>query len=174
MPYFAAERMSRVPGVTGLFISGVFSASLSTISAMLNSLAAVALEDYVKPTCRKFSIEFPTERATLIGKFLAVANGFACLAVAFIAKSMGPLVEAAIGISGAIGGPILGIFTLGMVVEKANQAGAIAGTSTALITCIWAVFGTPKPPTPNLPLSVEGCDNSTLLLYHQNTTLFEE
>ncbi|XP_050591200.1 putative sodium-dependent multivitamin transporter [Bombus affinis] len=174
MPYFAAERMSRVPGITGLFISGVFSASLSTISAMLNSLAAVALEDYVKPTCRKFSIEFPTEKATLIGKFLAVANGFTCLAVAFIAKSMGPLVEAAIGISGAIGGPILGIFTLGMFVEKANQAGAIVGTSTALITCIWAVFGTPKPPTPNLPLSVEGCDNSTLLFYHQNTTLFED
>lgn len=81
MPYFAAERMSRVPGITGLFISGVFSASLSTISAMLNSLAAMALEDYVKPLCRRFNIEFPMEKATLIGKVLAVINGFGCLAV---------------------------------------------------------------------------------------------
>ncbi|KAF3425527.1 hypothetical protein E2986_05638 [Frieseomelitta varia] len=173
MPYFAAERMSRVPGVTGLFISGVFSASLSTISAMLNSLSAVALEDYVKPACRKFGKEFPEEKATLIGKFLGVLNGFLCLAVAFIAKSMGSLVEAAVGISGAIGGPILGIFTLGMFVERANQTGAIVGIVTALVTCVWAAFGQPKPRTSLLPLSVEGCGNSTMFVQYQNATLPE-
>ncbi|KAK1122173.1 hypothetical protein K0M31_009399 [Melipona bicolor] len=175
MPYFAAERMSRVPGVTGLFISGVFSASLSTISAMLNSLSAVALEDYVKPACRRFGKEFPEEKATMIGKCLAVLNGFLCLAVAFIAKSMGSLVEAAIGISGAIGGPILGIFTLGMFVERANQTGAVVGIVTALVTCVWAAFGQPKPTTSLLPLSVEGCDNATMFaLQHRNATLPEE
>ncbi|KAK9295989.1 hypothetical protein QLX08_009846 [Tetragonisca angustula] len=174
MPYFAAQRMSRVPGVTGLFISGVFSASLSTISAMLNSLSAVALEDYVKPACRKFGKEFPEEKATLIGKCLGVLNGFLCLAVAFIAKSMGSLVEAAIGISGAIGGPILGIFTLGMFVERANQTGAIVGIVTALVTCVWAAFGQPKPKASLLPLSVEGCDNSTMFVQHRNATLPED
>ncbi|XP_076302458.1 putative sodium-dependent multivitamin transporter [Lasioglossum baleicum] len=174
MPYFAAERMSRVPGITGLFISGVFSASLSTISAMLNSLAAMALEDYVKPLCRRFNIEFPMEKATLIGKVLAVINGFGCLAVAFIAKSMATLVEAAIGITGAIGGPVLGIFTLGMFVERANETGAIAGIISALITCTWAAFGQPKPVAPMLPLSVDGCDNATLLLDHRNVTRFDD
>lgn len=174
MPYFAADRMSRVPGVTGLFISGVFSASLSTISAMLNSLAAVALEDYVKPGCRKIGLQFPEERATLIGKVLAVSNGFSCLAVAFIARSMGSLVETAIGISGAIGGPILGIFTLGMFVERANESGAITGIVSALITCMWAAFG-PKPNVQLLPLSVQGCDNSTTLLFdYRNATQSDE
>ncbi|CAK9812757.1 Putative sodium-dependent multivitamin transporter [Anthophora plagiata] len=172
MPYFAAERMSQVPGVTGLFISGVFSASLSTISAMLNSLAAMALEDYAKPLCRKIGVQFPTEKATLIGKILVIFNGFNCLAVAFIAKSMGSLVEAAIGISGAIGGPILGIFTLGMFVEKANETGAVVGTAIALITCVWAAFGNLKTTAPPLPLSIDGCMNSTVLPDYRNASRF--
>ncbi|CAL7950460.1 unnamed protein product [Xylocopa violacea] len=174
MPHFAAERMSQVPGITGIFISGVFSASLSTISAMLNSLAAVALEDYVKPSYRRLGLEFPTEKATLIGKLLAVLNGFACLCVAFIAKSMGSIVEAAIGITGAIGGPVLGIFTLGMFVERANETGAVAGIVSALIVCLWAVFGQPKPIPAELPFSVDGCENSTLLLDHRNSTAFDD
>ncbi|XP_076678763.1 putative sodium-dependent multivitamin transporter [Andrena cerasifolii] len=173
MPYFAAQELSRFPGLTGLFISGIFSASLSTISAMLNSLAAVALEDYVKPVCKKIGMEFPTEKATLIGKVLGIVNGFICLALAFIAKSMGGLVEAAVGVSGGIGGPILGLFTLGMFVESANETGAIAGTVTALILCLWAVLGYPKPGAVNLPFSVEGCDNATLLMDHVNVTPIE-
>lgn len=173
MPYFAAEKLSQFPGLTGLFISGIFSASLSTISAMLNSLAAVELEDYVKPLCKKIGIEFPTEKATLIGKVLGIANGIVCLALAFLAKSMGGLVEAAVGVSGAIGGPILGVFTLGMFVESANEKGAIAGTVTSLILCLWAVLGYPKPGAVNLPFSVEGCDNATLLMDHVNVTPIE-
>ncbi|XP_029051314.1 putative sodium-dependent multivitamin transporter isoform X2 [Osmia bicornis bicornis] len=170
MPFFAAERMSRVPGITGLFISGIFSASLSTISATLNALAAMALEDYVKPLCRATGVQFPNEKATLIGKLLGIFNGLVCMAVAFMAKSMGTLVETAIGISGAIIGPILGIFTLGMFVESANETGAVVGTISALITCLWAAFGKPKPEAPFLPLSVDGCENSTALLRYRNAT----
>ncbi|XP_076242296.1 putative sodium-dependent multivitamin transporter [Calliopsis andreniformis] len=162
MPFFAAERMSRIPGLTGLFISGVFSASLSTISAMVNSLAAVALEDYVKPSYKKLGLHFPTEKESLLGKVLTGVNGLICLALAFIAKSMGGLVEATISLSGAISGPILGIFTLGMFVESANDIGAVAGIISSLIICLWAFFGRHNIVTPNLPLSVEGCDNSTL------------
>lgn len=172
LPFFAAERMSRIPGFTGLFISGIFSASLSTISATLNSLAAVTLEDYVKPLCRKINVHFPDERATMIGKLLAIANGFLCVALAFMARSMGTLVEVAIGIGGAINGPILGIFTLGMFVENANETGAVVGTISALIVCLWAAFGKPKPPAPLLPLSVDGCENSTMLLRYRNATQF--
>ena len=40
-----------IPGLPGLFIAGVFSGSLSTVSSAINSLAAVTFEDYVKPVC---------------------------------------------------------------------------------------------------------------------------
>lgn len=46
------DMLSAYPGVPGLFIAGIFSAGLSTISATVNSLAAVILEDFIKPICR--------------------------------------------------------------------------------------------------------------------------
>lgn len=48
MPLFIADAMTHLPGLSGLFVSGIFSACLSTVSAALNSLAAVTLEDYLK------------------------------------------------------------------------------------------------------------------------------
>ncbi len=36
-------------GLAGFFVAGIFSASLSTVSSAINSLAAVTLEDYIKP-----------------------------------------------------------------------------------------------------------------------------
>ena len=39
----AAQVMRDYPGVPGLFVAGVFSGALSTVSSGLNSLAAVSL-----------------------------------------------------------------------------------------------------------------------------------
>lgn len=52
MPFYVMETLSRYPGVPGIFVAGIFSAGLSTISATMNSLAAVVLEDYIRPVCR--------------------------------------------------------------------------------------------------------------------------
>lgn len=48
MPYYVVDSMGHIPGLSGLFVAGIFSASLSTVSAAMNSLAAVTLEDYFK------------------------------------------------------------------------------------------------------------------------------
>lgn len=162
LPYYSVMNLS--PGMVGLIVSGVFSASLSTISAMMNSLAAVALEDYVKPIHRKLGIELSDSRATFIAKALTILNGVICLFLALLAKTMGTLVAVAFSVHGAIGGPILGIFTLGMLTESANELGTIIGMITALIVCLWATFGQPKPPVPMLPVSIEGCANTTALM----------
>lgn len=168
LPYFSVEYLP--PGLVGLIVSGIFSASLSTISAMMNSLAAVALEDYVKPLHRKFRVDFPDSRATFIAKALTVLNGVICMFLALMAKTMGSLAAAAFSIHGAIGGPILGIFTLGMTTEVANETGTIIGMITALSISLWVTFG-PKPPIPKLPVSIEGCANSTILMLDERMDL---
>lgn len=162
VPFFTAQRLS--PGLVGLIVSGIFSASLSTISAMMNSLAAVALEDYVKPLHRKFGVDFSDKKAIYTAKTLTVLNGIICLFLALLAKTMGRLVAVALSIHGAIGGPILGIFTLGMLCESANEIGTMIGMITALIVCLWTAFGQPKPPVMELPISIEGCMNSSELI----------
>lgn len=48
MPLYVLDAVGHIPGLPGLFIAGIFSGSLSTISGALNSLAAVIVEDYIK------------------------------------------------------------------------------------------------------------------------------
>ncbi|XP_014473632.1 PREDICTED: putative sodium-dependent multivitamin transporter [Dinoponera quadriceps] len=168
LTYFTAERLS--PGVIGLIVSGIFSASLSTVSAMMNSLAAVALEDYVKPLHRKLGIDFGDKKAIFTAKAFTFVNGVLCLLLALLLRTLGGLVVVALGIAGAIGGPILGIFTLGMFSETANETGTSIGMITALCICLWAVFGQPKPQPLMLPVSVEGCANSTIAQMRLNST----
>ena len=158
MPYFAATKMSRYPGLTGLFIAGIFSASLSTISAMLNSLSAVFLEDYLKPIYVKYGKRFPEDKTALFGKIIGTLHGFVCLGVAFLARNFGSLIQMSLSITGSICGPILGIFTLGIFFEGANENGATLGMFTALFLSLWASFGGPKPKIPMLPISTDGCN----------------
>ena len=48
-PLFTMQLLKNIPGMSGLFIAGIFSASLSSLSTSLNSIAAVILEDFFKP-----------------------------------------------------------------------------------------------------------------------------
>lgn len=48
MPLYVLDALGHLPGLPGLFIAGIFSGSLSTVSGALNSLAAVTVEDYIK------------------------------------------------------------------------------------------------------------------------------
>ncbi|XP_046741740.1 putative sodium-dependent multivitamin transporter isoform X2 [Diprion similis] len=159
MPLYVMDTMSHVPGLPGLFIAGIFSAGLSTVSAALNSLAAVTLEDYIKPAYKRCSgNDFPLTRSTMFGKLLAFAFGIICIALAFLAQFLGGILQASLTIFGVVGGPLLGMFTLGMFTESATQRGAITGTLVALIFCLWIGFGQPRPSAPRLSTTDAGCN----------------
>ncbi|XP_015109706.1 putative sodium-dependent multivitamin transporter [Diachasma alloeum] len=169
MPYFAKDRMTRIPGLTGLFISGIFSASLSTVAAMLNSLAAMALADYLNPLFRRCGAELDDNKAATYGKIMALLIGIISLGIAFLASTMGSLLQVAVAINGAIGGPLLGFFTLGMFFESANETGAVVGLVLALVGSMITAFSM-KPLTPVLPMSIDKCVNATLITTAQTPT----
>lgn len=164
LPLYVVETMGMFPGLSGLFVSGIFSGSLSTVSSALNSLAAVTLQDYVLPFVSNRAML--GEKLTLISKFLALLYGCICLAIAFMTQFLGSgILEASLKIFGAVGGPLLAVFTMGMLFKKANQKGAMIGLVCGLIITMWIAFGKPKPPPHFKPVSVEGCVknvNSTL------------
>lgn len=162
MPYFSKERMTRFPGLAGVFVAGIFSASLSTVSAQLNSLSAIALTDYLRPLCQKYGHEIPDDKAAFYGKLTALAIGTFSLGVAFLASILGQLFQIMISVNGAVFGPILGLFTLGMFFECANETGALIGTGVALVLNVFLVFS-PKRRAPFLPMSIEGCYNTTII-----------
>ncbi|KYQ56671.1 Putative sodium-dependent multivitamin transporter [Trachymyrmex zeteki] len=161
MPLYVMETMSNIPGLPGLFIAGIFSASLSTISAVLNSLAAITLEDYLKPLYRMYSGHelSPTKSSSSV-KVLAFMIGVISIALAFLAQLIGGLIQAVMLIMGVVGSPLLGIFTLGMATESATEGGAIIGALTAFSFLCWIAFGYPRPVPPKLPTTIEGCDKN--------------
>ncbi|XP_015174184.1 PREDICTED: putative sodium-dependent multivitamin transporter isoform X1 [Polistes dominula] len=163
MPFYVMETLSKYPGVPGLFIAGIFSAGLSTVSATVNSLSAVILEDYIKPLYRYKSKgkEMSSTRSIVASKVLAVVVGSMCLGVAFLAQHLGGLLQAALTIFGVVGGPVLGTFTLGMFTQTGNQKGAITGLILGLAFSFWIGFGQPKAPIPKLPVSTIGCINNS-------------
>ncbi|KAJ8311906.1 hypothetical protein KUTeg_010542 [Tegillarca granosa] len=55
MPYFVFDVMKSYPGIPGIYISALFSGSLSTVSSGINSLAANTVEDLIKNHLMKYN-----------------------------------------------------------------------------------------------------------------------
>ena len=53
LPLLVMDILKDLPGLPGIFIAGVFSAALSSLSTAMNSMAAVVLEDFYKPYTKK-------------------------------------------------------------------------------------------------------------------------
>ncbi|XP_077409791.1 solute carrier family 5 member 6a isoform X1 [Vanacampus margaritifer] len=135
--YFVMDVFKDLPGLAGLFVACLFSGALSTISSAFNSLATVTMEDLIKP-------HFPNmteSKATLLSKGLALAYGLICLAMAYLASIMGSVLQAALSIFGMVGGPLLGLFCLGMFFPWANSIGALVGLAAGLAMAFWIGIG---------------------------------
>ncbi|XP_011642331.1 putative sodium-dependent multivitamin transporter [Pogonomyrmex barbatus] len=167
MPLYVMDTLSNYPGVPGLFIAGIFSAGLSTISATINSLAAVILQDYIKPFWRVRNGALSATTSIIISKVLALVVGLSCVGVAFLAQFLGGLLQAALTIFGVVGGPMLGLYTLGMFFPSSNQKGAIMGFVLSLMFSLWIGFGQPKPPISRLNVSTDGCEFNNTTMYHE-------
>jgi len=73
---------------------GIFSAGLSTISAGLNALTAVTLEDFIKPTYRKCrGYEISSKKLVFIAKMLGVTFGIITILLAFLVQFLGGLLQ---------------------------------------------------------------------------------
>ncbi|XP_066255129.1 sodium-coupled monocarboxylate transporter 1-like [Euwallacea similis] len=160
LPYFIMDTVEDIPGLPGMFVSGVFSAALSSMSTGLNSMTGVIFEDLIKPRLKKAMSE---AHASLLMKIIVVLIGFICVGLVFVVEKLGTLIQAAGSIGAITAGPLLGVFSLGMFFPGATSEGALVGgfLSGALIT--WISVGSQthiahgRIRFPQKPISVEGC-----------------
>ena len=159
MPIYVVDALSHIPGLSGLFVAGIFSASLSTVSSCLNSLAAVTLEDYFKPLYKQVTdhpLKLPESRSAIPSKIIAAFYGIVCIGVAYMAQKFGGILQISLIIFGTVGGPILALFTLGMSTITANERGSVLGLFVGVASSMWIGFAK-KPPPIKLSRSVEDC-----------------
>ncbi|KAG8223061.1 hypothetical protein J437_LFUL002009 [Ladona fulva] len=139
LPYLVMEMSSTIPGLPGVFISGVFSAALSTMSTGLNSMTGVLYEDFIRP--RK-SWHHTERKASHILKFSVVIIGFICVCMVLAVEKLGMLIQASKSMAAITAGPLLGIFSLGLFAPYANATGAMVGGIVSVLLIGWMSLGT--------------------------------
>ena len=127
-PYFIMTRLP--PGVIGFILSAMISAAICSLSADLNSLAAVGVEDYYK----KARSGRPDREYLKAGKWIVVISGLISILIGGLYLQAGS--EGVLGIVFTLyaifSGGIVGIFLLGLFSARANRQGVTIG----IITCI--------------------------------------
>ncbi|KAL8569166.1 hypothetical protein ACOMHN_035436 [Nucella lapillus] len=161
IPLMVMEVLGKYPGLPGLLVACVFSASLSTVSSGVNALALVYLEDEVKPLYQLIKKKPLTEQqALVVTKVLAVLFGLVTIGLAYVTGLMDQtLVTITIKAQGMTGGPLLGLFFLAMFCPSANSWGAGVGLLCGLAFSFWLGVGAilHGPPAPILPLTPINC-----------------
>lgn len=116
MPYYVMNISKNIPGLPGLFISGIMAAGLSTMSAMLNTLSGTIYEDFIK-----HRIKNVTEKTSSnIMKCIVVIVGIIVVLSVFWVEKMGAILHFSYSIHGLTSGTLLGIYTIGMISRRVN------------------------------------------------------
>ncbi len=122
-------------GLRGLLIAAVLAASMSTISAVLNSLATVTIGDFY-PLLRR------QPKGLVEGRWLTLGFGVVVTSLACFGDRFGNLLDASTRVINLFAGSLVGIFLLGMLSRTATARGAFWGTMLGLGVALYLNFGT--------------------------------
>lgn len=131
-----------------------------SLSSGMNSLAANTVEDILKVPMQSLT----EKTVTLFAKMFVVLYGAIIVGLAYGASSVqGPVTQMSGSVFGACGGPIFGMFLMGLMVPWANKYGAFAGGLLAIIFNVFlAVTGQlyGRKPAKLQPASTANCPSS--------------
>lgn len=155
LPLFVMEVASSIPGLPGLFMAGVFSASLSSMSSSLNTIAGAIYEDLI----RHHYPNATEKRASDVMKILVLLIGVIVIALVFVVEQMGQIFRVCFAINGLCAGALFGIFSAGMFSRSINTKGVITGAITSILILGVIIIGSFTLPKPiSLPIATSGCD----------------
>ena len=113
-------------GLRGLLLAAILAAAMSSIDSALNSLAAVTLEDIVGIA--------PERQGVWLSRLTSLAWGvFAVLSGLVFARSGSGVLELINQVGSAFYGPVLAVFTLGILAPRLEGTSALVGLVAGLI-----------------------------------------
>lgn len=121
---FPAFIVTKFPiGFAGLMVAAILAAAMSNLSAALNSLSSSSVIDIY---LRLFPDTSPSRRFAI--SRISTAGWMAVLFIlAMLSRTSGHVVELGLAIASVAYGAMLGVFLLGVLTRRANEAGAIVG-----------------------------------------------
>ncbi len=178
-PLFIANHLP--PGVAGLVIAGIYSASMSSLDSSMHSVSTVVTVDFYK----RFNKNYSEKTAMKVAKWVTIIVGVigtavACLMAAFPIASLFFFFQEVVGLFGSA---LTGIFVLGIFIKRANWAGTLVGAVLSVIVVVLLKYQTPMNfyiyPLIAIPvcviggylfsliIKVERNNNSKSLVYHK-------
>lgn len=156
MPFFVMDKLQDFPGIPGLFVACVFSASLSTLSSGFNALSTVTWDDFLKHTPLANMSE---KRIKLLCKLIGASYGILSILMAFLVGAVGNVLQAAISLAGALFGPLFGLYILALLCPLANTVGVLTGLVSGQAFTLWILVGSLMYPkvTPQYPTFTDEC-----------------
>ncbi len=127
LPYYIMHVLPA--GVSGLLVTAIFAAAMSSVDSGINSLATVIINDLIRPLRRAPG---NTHSELLLARVLTVVLGLLATLAALYAARLGNIVETWMNIMGLFAAPILSIFVLGMLTRRANFRGWFIGALCAI------------------------------------------
>lgn len=156
VPFYVMETFAQFTTFVGIFVAGIFAASLGTVAACLSSLSAVTIEDLL--ICG-VNIKMTPEKCTRYAKWMNFGYGVASFGLIFLVEGRG-ILQATLTLNGLVGGILLGLFSLGIFFKRANLKGALYGGMMAMLCVVTiGIFAlTYAEEEAFLSSSTDGCD----------------
>lgn len=151
LPYFVVTQLPA--GLPGLLIAAIFAASMSTVSAGVNSLTSATLCDFYQ----RLTPPGRADEKHLLGlaRWLTLLYGVLVTAAAFGISAMKTnLVESVNSIIGLVGGPLVGLFLLGVFTKKVDSRGALCGCLAGFVALIFLFFYKTAPAPGATPTTI--------------------
>lgn len=97
--------------------------------------------------------------ALTAARISGVVFGLSSIGLVAITMNLGNVLDASNLVNGAVGGPLLGLFTVGMFVPHVNTTGALWGLLVSVGVSFWLniTHFLYQPESPALPKSVIDC-----------------
>lgn len=138
LPYFVVHELPM--GLPGLLIAAIFAATMSATSSGLNALASATTIDFYQRLSK--TPKTSDEEQLRLARKLTLAYGALVIVLAFGVHRLGTLAEASTKAIGLVGGPLLGVFLLGMLSKRTSATGAIIGWVAGLLALMPVCFFT--------------------------------
>ncbi|CAG5120139.1 unnamed protein product, partial [Candidula unifasciata] len=172
VPYMVMDIFEYLPGMPGLFLASLFSASLSTLSSGLSSLSALLWADVVHPIVGPNISEL---KATLIAKTAVLIFGALACGIAVLVSQIGGTLTQH---DSAFAGRSNRILFLGCFSPISNDKGANSGRFCRDWPSLWIVHGDElspvikKNPWLTSSLDIANCSKIKILSQHDKRYVF--
>ncbi len=139
LPLFVVTEMPT--GIAGLIIAAIFAAAQSSISSSLNSISSCFNSDiYQRLSSKKRTPENSMRMAKLV---ILIAGLFSSAATVWLVMANeSEIWDAFNSLIGLMGGPMTGLFMLGIFCKRANAGSATLGIVVSIVAVLFARYAT--------------------------------